>query len=221
MGEGVGGGPVRSGGRPPIAIVGLIGGQWFGREAEAALRGAGVLLGHARQFALLPPDIAGERVELWGDLGAVVDRAVEERDRGRRPCILADGDPGFHGMVQVAVEAVGEEGVAVHPAPSSVALAFARVATTWNDAVVVSLRRRTLEEAAAEVLAHPKVAVLVTRDRTPEALGRALLAAGGDGRSVTVCSRMGEPEERIVRTDVAGLAAGTFDPLSVVVVRAI
>lgn len=203
----------------PVAIVGLVGGQWFGRDAEAALRAADVLLGHARQFALLDPAIRGERVELWGDLQAVLDRAVEVRDRGGRACILADGDPGFHGMVGLAAAALGEEAIAVHPAPSSVALAFARVGTTWDDAVVVSLRRRTPEEAAAEVLAHDKAAVLVSPASPPEALGRALVAAGADGRRVAVCSRMGEPEERIVRTDAAGLAAGSFDPFSVVVVR--
>jgi len=211
-----------AGGGAPIAIVGLIGGQWFGRAAEDVLRGADVLLGHARQYALLDPTIPGERVELWGDLGAVLDRAVAERDAGRRPCILADGDPGLHGMVGFAAARLGSGALAVHPAPSSIALAFARVGTTWDDAEVVSLRRRTPEEAAADVLAHPKVAVLMSRAHTPEALGRALAAAGhaADGREVTVCARMGEPDEKIVRTDVAGLAEGTFDPFAVVVVRA-
>ncbi|HKE75830.1 MAG TPA: precorrin-6y C5,15-methyltransferase (decarboxylating) subunit CbiE [Acidimicrobiales bacterium] len=207
---------------PPasIAIVGLIGGQWFGHDAEATLRAADVLLGHARQFALLDPTIPGERVELWGNLQVVLDRAVEVRDHGGRPCILADGDPGLHGIVGFAAAALGEEALAVHPAPSSIALAFARVGTGWDDAVIVSLRRRTPEEAAAEVLAHDKAAVLVSPANPPEALGRALVAAGADDRRVAVCARMGEPEERIVRTDAAGLAAGPFDPFSVVVVRA-
>jgi precorrin-6B C5,15-methyltransferase / cobalt-precorrin-6B C5,C15-methyltransferase len=35
-----------------------------------------------------------------------------------------------------------------------------------------------------------------------------------------VCSRLGEPDETVTTTDLAGLAAGTFDPLSVVVLRA-
>jgi precorrin-6B methylase 1 len=36
---------------------------------------------------------------------------------------------------------------------------------------------------------------------------------------VAVCSHLAEPGERITRTDLAGLAGGTFDPLSVVVLR--
>jgi hypothetical protein len=37
---------------------------------------------------------------------------------------------------------------------------------------------------------------------------------------VAVCARLAEPDESVTRTDLAGLAAGTFDPLSVVVLRA-
>jgi precorrin-6Y C5,15-methyltransferase (decarboxylating) len=204
----------------PISIVGLVGGQWFGRDAEAALRRADALIGHARQFALLPADIPGERVELWGDIDAVIARAVEVRDSGGRACILSDGDPGYHGMLRQAIARLGEGVVAVYPAPSAVALACARAGVPWDDAVVVSLHGGTLDAAVAATLANPKVAVLVSKARPADAVGRALADAGVDDRLVVVCSRLGEAEaERVVFTDVAGLAAGTFDPLSVVVLR--
>jgi precorrin-6y C5,15-methyltransferase (decarboxylating) CbiE subunit len=200
-----------------IAIVGLLGGQWFGRDAEAALREADVLLGHARQFAVLPAGIPGERVESWGDLAAVVDQACTARDQGRRACILAAGDPGFHGMVRFAVDRLGADGVAIHPAPSSVALACARLALPWDDAAVVSLHGQPLDEAVEVVSSRGKVAVLVSKRQPAEALGRALLDAGCGPREVAVCSRLAEPDELVVRTDLGGLAAGTFDDLSVVV----
>jgi precorrin-6Y C5,15-methyltransferase (decarboxylating) len=204
----------------PIAIVGLVGGQWFGRDAEAALRRADVLIGHGRQFALLPTDIPGERVELWGDIDAVVARAIETRDSGGRACILSDGDPGYYGMLRQAIARLGEGAVAVHPAPSAVALAFARAGIPWDDAVVLSLHGGTLDDTVAAAIAHAKVAVLVSKARPAAAVGRALADAGVDDRLVVVCSRLGEAEaERVVFTDVAGLAAGTFDPLSVVILR--
>ena len=172
----------------PIAIVGLLGGQWFGRGAEAALRGADVLIGHAQQFDLLARDIAGERVELWGDLGAVVDHAVEQRAAGRRPCILAAGDPGFHGMVRFAAERLGEDDLAVHPAPSSVALAFARVGTSWDDAAVASAHAQSRDEVVATVIDHPKVAV----------------------RGAGHAHRPRRPGRRLVRPPVRGGAAPTI-----------
>jgi len=204
----------------PIPLVGLLGGQWFGRDAEAALRSADVLLGHAHQFALLDPTIPGERVELWGDLGAVLDRAIVERDAGRRPCILAAGDPGFHGLVRVAARRLGPAGLVVHPAPSSVAVAFARLGDTWDDAVVASAHALDTGAVVAAVAGHPKVAVLTSRRLPPAMLGAALVAAGCPAREVAVCSRLCEPGEQVVRTDLDGLAAGAFDHLSVVVLRA-
>jgi precorrin-6B C5,15-methyltransferase / cobalt-precorrin-6B C5,C15-methyltransferase len=204
----------------PIPIVGLLGGQWFGHAAERALREATVLLGHADQFALLPADVPGERAEVWGDLGEVVDRAVAERDAGRSPCILAAGDPGFHGMVRFAARRLGEEGIAVHPAPSSIALAAARVGMAWDDLVVASVRAQSLADVAEAVRTHPRVAVLVSRRVPPETVGTALVAAGCPDRRVVVCARLAEPGEELTRTDLAGLAAGTFDPLAVVILRA-
>lgn len=204
----------------PIPIVGLLGGQWFGHAAERALRDADVLLGHADQFALLPDDIPGERAEVWGDLGAVVDRAVAERDAGRPPCILAAGDPGFHGMVRFAARRLGEDGIAVHPAPSSIALAAARVGIAWDDLMVASVRGQSLAEVVEVVQANPRVAVLVSRRVPPETVGTALVAAGCADRRVAVCARLAEPGEDVAHTDLAGLAAGTFDPLAVVILRA-
>ena len=37
---------------------------------------------------------------------------------------------------------------------------------------------------------------------------------------MVVCARLAEPGEDVTRTDLAGLAAGTFDPLAVVILRA-
>ena len=157
---------------------------------------------------------------MWGDLGEVVDRAVADRDAGRPPCILAAGDPGFHGMVRFAARRLGEDGIAVHPAPSSIALAAARVGTAWDDLEVASVRAQSLAEVVETVRSHPRVAVLVSRRVPPETVGTALVAAGCPDRRVAVCARLAEPDERVTRTDLAGLAAGTFDPLAVVILRA-
>jgi precorrin-6B methylase 1 len=51
-------------------------------------------------------------------------------------------------------------------------------------------------------------------------VGTALVAAGCPDRRVAVCARLAEPGEKVTHTDLAGLAAGTFDPLAVVILRA-
>ncbi|MEM9037180.1 MAG: precorrin-6y C5,15-methyltransferase (decarboxylating) subunit CbiE [Actinomycetota bacterium] len=206
---------------PPVAVVGLHGGYCFGPEAERALVDADVLVGAARQHdAVAALDravpLTGERVELFGPLDEVIDLIGERRERGQRVTMLASGDPGFFGIERLLVGRFGDA-VEVHPAPSSIALAFARAQVHWDDAAVVSVHGRSLERALPHILAAPKVAVLVSASTPPEAVGAALLDAGSTHRQVVVCSRLGEVDESIVRTDLEGLAAGTFDPLSVVV----
>jgi precorrin-6Y C5,15-methyltransferase (decarboxylating) len=204
-----------------ISVVGLHGGQSFGPGAGAALRDADVLIGAARQFDRLPPDLPGERVELWGPLDEALDLAATRSSAGQRVCLLASGDPGFCGLTRLAAARLGRERLAVHPAPSSISLAFARIGANWEDAVVVSAHGRPMSHAVEAILGHPKVAVLVSPDQPPEALGRALIDAGCGPRLITVCSRLGEPDEAIVSCDLAGLAAAATAPaLSVVIARA-
>ena len=135
-------------------------------------------------------------------------------------CVLASGDPGFFGIVRLLAERFGPQALDVHPAPSSVALAFARLGLPWDDALVVSAHGRPLADAARRAAVHPKVAVLVAPDAPPEALGKELLALGAPHRLAAVCTRLGTDAERVDRVDLDGLAAGTWDPMSVVVLVA-
>jgi len=212
-------------GRPAVAVVGLHGGQWYGSRAEAALRHADLLVGSARQHQdLAGAALPGEAVELWGRLDELVELCAARAAAGQQVCVLAAGDPGFFGIVRLLAARLGPARLEVHPAPTSISLAFARVGLPWDDAVVVTCHGRPVEPAATAVAEHHKVAVLVSPDAPPEALGKAVLgldAAGlGTGpvaRDVWVCTRLGETGESVTHTDLPGLAAGAFDPLSVVV----
>jgi precorrin-6Y C5,15-methyltransferase (decarboxylating) len=99
-----------------------------------------------------------------------------------------------------------------------VSLAFARLGLPWDDATVVSAHGRPLAEAAQLVATSPKAAVLVSPDNPPEALGKELLSLGLGPAKVAVCSRLGLDGETVAHTDLAGLAGGVWDPLSVVVI---
>src|SRR5690606_29443652 len=114
-----------------------------------------------------------------GSLDAVLDTVAARQRAGRRVCVLASGDPGFFGIVRALGERLGADRLAVHPAPSSVAMAFARLGLSWDDAAVVSAHGRPLDAAVAAVVsaAHTgaggKVAVLTSPDNPPEAVGKA------------------------------------------------
>jgi precorrin-6Y C5,15-methyltransferase (decarboxylating) len=132
-------------------------------------------------------------------------------------CVLASGDPGFFGVVRLLAGRFGRSALCVHPAPSSVAVAFARLGMPWDDAAVVSAHGRPLAEAAAAAASAPKAAVLTGPQAPPEALGVALLGLGATHERAAVCTHLGSGEEAVVATDLAGLASGRWDPLAVVV----
>jgi len=204
---------------PRVTVVGMVGGEVFGRAAVEALAAADVLVGSTRHLARIEGPTGAERIELAGPLAPLFDAIAGHRCAGRQVCVLASGDPGFFGIARSLAARLGPDAIRVHPAPSSVALAFAGQGWSWDDAVVASAHGRALGPAVAAVRGASTAAVLTDPANPPQAIGAALLAEGGE-RDVVVVSRIGEDDESVERTDLAGLAAGRFDPMSVVLLRA-
>jgi len=196
-----------------IAVVGVCGGEPVGKEARAAIEAASLVAGAPRHLGTLTP-IGARTLPIDGPLTDVLDAL--ERERGG-VCVLASGDPGFFGIVRVLAERFGAFRLDVHPAPSSVSLAFARLGLPWDDVAVISAHGRPLAEAARRAVRHSKAAVLVAPDAPPEALGRELRALDASHGRAAVCSRLGEPDEHVDIVTLEELAAGSFDPMSVVV----
>ncbi|GAA5195425.1 bifunctional cobalt-precorrin-7 (C(5))-methyltransferase/cobalt-precorrin-6B (C(15))-methyltransferase [Rugosimonospora acidiphila] len=154
---------------------------------------------------------AAERV-VMGDVPAALDRIA---GHDGPVVVLASGDPGFFGIVR-ALRRRGLD-VDVRPAPSSVAVAFARIGMPWDDALVVSAHGRALRPAVNACRAYPKVAVLTGPGTGPAELGAAL---SGLPRRFVVAERLGAPGERITETDPVGAAAATWRDPNVVLVLA-
>ena len=210
---------VTDGTPPPIAVVGLVGGECFGVTARRDIDDAEVIVGSERQLRLAAPPDGATVITLRGPLEATIDAIDDHRRTGARVCVVASGDPGFFGIVRALGQRFGQASLRVSPAPSSVTLAFGRLGSAWDDAVVVSAHGRPLQDAADQVLTASKAAVFTSPDHPPEALGAALLARAIGPRSVAVLSRLGEPEESVFRGDVDTLAAGRFDPMSIVILE--
>lgn len=203
----------------PAVVVGMVGGEVFGAAAHRALAEADVILGASRHLARLTPRPEVECVELRGALPPLIELVAARQAAGRRVCVLSSGDPGFFGITRLLAARLGDA-VRVLPAPSSVSLAWAAAGMSWDDADVVSAHGRALEAAIPRALRSPKVAILTAPSAPPQAIGAALIGAGCGPRDVIVASRLGEADEQVVRTDLPGLAAGSFDPMSVVLLVA-
>lgn len=199
-----------------VDVIGLLGGRPVGAAAEAALGRAVLVAGGRDQLDAVADLLApGCRTAVVGGGLAALDEVAGDAGPA---CVLASGDPGFHGIVRALSSRLGADRLVVHPAPSSVALAFAALALPWDGATVASCHNGGATRAAAEVARAGTAAVLCGPAAPPEAVGAALVALGAHHRLVAVATRLGEDAEAIVRLpDVAALAAGTFDHRSVVV----
>jgi precorrin-6B C5,15-methyltransferase / cobalt-precorrin-6B C5,C15-methyltransferase len=173
-----------------ITVVGCDGGP-LPPGADPAIAGATLVVGAARHLALAPAGV--ERVVLGDVHGAVVRLSTHDGPA----VVLASGDPGFFGIVSTLRRAGLRP--AVLPAVSSVAHAFARLGTPWDDALVVSAHGRDLRRAVNACRAHRKVAVLTAPGAGPKELAAGL---AGVPRRLVVASRLGTEDEQL--TDVDG-----------------
>ena len=200
-----------------VSVVGLHGGEAFGVRALEAIAAADVVVASTRHKGCVELGPTQSYVELSGPLHALLDRIEAFVDRGQAVVVLASGDPGFFGIMRLVGERFGTDRVRVHPAPSSVAMAFGRIGVNWDDAVVVSAHGRPADAAVEAIGRFAKVAVLTSPQSPPELIGSLAVEAGCPARSVAVATRLGETGESLTVTDLDGLAAGAFDPMSVVI----
>ncbi|WP_030343951.1 precorrin-6y C5,15-methyltransferase (decarboxylating) subunit CbiE [Streptomyces sp. NRRL S-1022] len=158
--------------------------------ARAALGAATLVAGAAHHLALPEVPPSAERIRL-GSLALAARRIAAHRGTA---VVLADGDPGFFGVVRtLRAPEFGLE-VEVVPGVSSVAAAFARAGMPWDDAQVVVAHPRTLRRAVNVCRAHTKVAVLTSPGAGPAELG---LLLEGVHRTFVVCEELGTEREQV------------------------
>ncbi|MFF1543143.1 precorrin-6y C5,15-methyltransferase (decarboxylating) subunit CbiE [Streptomyces sp. NPDC058291] len=167
---------------------------WDGSPLTAAARsalGAATLVAGAAHHLTLPEvPPAADRIRL-GSVALAARRIAGHRGTA---VVIADGDPGFFGVVRaLRAPEFGLE-VEVVPAVSAVAAAFARAGMPWDDAQVVVAHRRTLRRAVNVCRAHPKVAVLTSPGAGPAELG---LLMEGVHRTFVICEELGTDREQV------------------------
>ncbi|WP_461030869.1 precorrin-6y C5,15-methyltransferase (decarboxylating) subunit CbiE, partial [Streptomyces sparsus] len=171
-----------------VTVIGWDGSPLTG-SARGALSAATLVAGAAHHLALPEVPPTAEQVRL-GSLPLAARRIAQHRGTA---VVLADGDPGFFGVVRTLRAPEHGLEVEVVPAVSSVAAAFARAGMPWDDARIVVAHSRTLRRAVNVCRAHTKVAVLTAPGAGPAEL--ALLLTGVH-RTFVICEALGTGQER-------------------------
>ncbi|MGK4903554.1 precorrin-6y C5,15-methyltransferase (decarboxylating) subunit CbiE [Streptomyces albus] len=180
--------------------------------ARSALGAATLVAGAAHHLALpeVPPH--AERIRL-GSATLAARRIARHRGSA---VVLADGDPGFFGVVRTLRAPEHGLEVEVVPAVSAIAAAFARAGMPWDDAQLVVANSRTLRRAVNVCRAHKKVAVLTSPGAGPAELA---LLLDGVHRTFVICEALGTDREQMTVLTSDKVADHTWrDPNVVIVV---
>lgn len=182
-----------------VSVVGVGAEGWAGlaqASREVVLR-ADVLLGGRRHLELVP-DSSAVREPWPSPLLASLPSMFEKYD-GQRVVVLASGDPLVSGIATEVVALLGHEHVEVHPAPSSVSLARARLGWSAESTDVVTLVGRD-PDALRRYFSPGRRLVVLSSDGSTPFLVAAMLVQEGYGESrLSVLGDLGSDAES--RTD--------------------
>ncbi|APE22607.1 MULTISPECIES: bifunctional cobalt-precorrin-7 (C(5))-methyltransferase/cobalt-precorrin-6B (C(15))-methyltransferase [Streptomyces] len=200
-----------------IAVVGIGADGWDGlpENSRRALRTAEVLIGAPRQLALLPGgDCPGERITWPSPLRPAVPGLLAAH-QGRAIAVLASGDPSFYGIGRTLAETVGADRLRIHPHPSSVSYACARLGWPLEDTETVSLVARPLAALAAALHPGRRLLVLGEGPETPARVAALLRETGWGGTRIRVLEQLGGPAERLLDATAADWPHERTDALHV------
>src|SRR5216683_7328855 len=145
-----------------LSIVGIgeDGVEGLSTVARGLVSGAEIVFGGKRHLALAGSLIRGA-ARPWP---SPFDRAVEEvvAQRGRQVCVLASGDPYFHGVGSLLARHVDAAETLVVPAPSAFSLAAARLGWALPETAQVSLHGREIDRIRPHLQPGAKVLALTS-----------------------------------------------------------
>jgi precorrin-6Y C5,15-methyltransferase (decarboxylating) len=202
-----------------LTVVGIGADGWAGLvdRAREAVRAAEVLLGGPRQLDLVAGHTKAEPRPWPSPMLPALPGILAEL-AGRRVCVLASGDPMFHGVGATLARLLGPDRLAVVPHPSSVSLACARLGWALDAVEVISAVGRPPARVRRVLAPGVRLLVLSEGAATPGALAALLVDAGYGASRMTVLAQLGGPQEQRTDGTASGWAHPPGDPLNVVAV---
>ncbi|MEU7064490.1 precorrin-6y C5,15-methyltransferase (decarboxylating) subunit CbiE [Streptomyces sp. NPDC046161] len=205
----------------PVTVVGLGADGWAGLTAAArsALATAEVLIGGPRQLDLLPAgECPGERVAWPSPLRPAVPKLMAEH-AGRRIAVLASGDPMFYGIGRALAQELGPHALLVHPHPSSVSYACARLGWPVEDTEVVTVVGRPVARVSAALYEGRRLLVLSAGAASPGEIAALLRERGFGPSRMRVLEQLGSEDETAYEGHADTWDRAPGDPLNVVAVE--
>ncbi|MFT8931841.1 MAG: precorrin-6y C5,15-methyltransferase (decarboxylating) subunit CbiE [Acetobacter syzygii] len=155
---------------------------------------ADYVFGGARHLALVAPLPQGQCTAWPTPFSAGVQQVLALR--GRSVVVLASGDPFFYGVGGVFARSLDAHEMICLPAPSSVALACARLGWAQEQCQVVSVCGRPMERVRPFLQPRSRLLVLSANAQTPHELAQWLVLLGLGQVQCCVMEALGGRNER-------------------------
>ena len=206
-------------GPPRIVVVGIGADGWPGLAdaPRAAIRAAEEVIGSARQLDLLPATVTAARRAWPSPMAPLIEELATRPDRAI--CVLASGDPMLHGIGATLARRLGPDAIDVHPHPSALAIACARLGWPSADVELVSVVGRPPETVARVLAPGRRMVVYASGEDGAAAVARVLRARGYGPSRFVVLERLGGLGERIVEATAAAWVSRWADPLHTIAIE--
>ena len=185
--------------------------------ARKEIENSDCLIGGRRALRLFQPLSKEERL-LEGDFERVIPFLLKEREK-KKIAVLVSGDPGLYSFLGTISQVLEKEDYVVIPGISTVQIAFARIGERWEDATLLSLHGRKVDDLAARVESSTKAFLFTDPGFPPEKIAAHLLEKGVENRRAIVMENLTYSDEKVLDTDLDHLAKMEGFGLCVMIIK--
>jgi precorrin-6Y C5,15-methyltransferase (decarboxylating) len=204
-----------------LSIVGIgeDGVDGLSAQARELVRSATVVFGGTRHLALASPLIRGDARPWTRPFEQSIAEVLAHRNRA--VCVLASGDPFFHGVGSLLSQHVSRAETLAVPAPSAFSLAASRLLWPLPQTVLLSLCGQSIDLVRPHLHPGARILALTSDQDAPGQMARLLCKIGFKDSLLTVLESLGGPREQIRtrRADCFDLMAPA--PLSTVAIEVV
>jgi precorrin-6Y C5,15-methyltransferase (decarboxylating) len=201
-----------------IIGIGLDGATGLNQTVLKIITKATLLVGSDRHLSYFPQHPAPQIVltDLMSAIAQIQDYLAEPDS-----CIvvLVSGDPLFFGLGRLLITKLPLEQLQFHPHISSVQLAFNRLKVPWQDAKIVSIHGRAMDELTQALqIGYEKIAILTDPNNNPRAIAQLIKSLDLPFTyEFWVCENLEGFEERVKHWSPEEIAKENFASLNIVI----
>lgn len=204
-----------------LTIVGIGDDGWDGLSTHAkdVLGRSKRIIGSKRQLRLLP-DSMTQRGEFWGgNISTLLGQLKQARKQNGMVCLLASGDPMWHGLGASLTNHLDKEELNVLPGISSRSWAAARLGWALHEVSCLSLHNRPVSFLHPHIAPHVRLLLLSRDGDTPKMVAKFLCEHGYRSSDMWIMEHLGGECERIRKTSAEDFNLNDIASLNIVALK--